>query len=854
MTAGLDTKDSTKESAEESATEREEKALAERAEAILRRMTLKEKVALLSGQDAWHTVPIPRLGIPSLVMTDGPHGVRAPSEAGRTPGPATSFPTGVSMASSWNPEIIERVGAALGEETRAMGCDILLGPCVNIVRHPLAGRNFESYSEDPYLAGQIAAAYIRGVQSRCVGTSIKHFACNNQETERFRGSSQVDERTLREIYLPAFETAIKESKPWTVMCSYNRINGVYASENAHLLRDILKGEWGFRGVVISDWGANHTTVESVRGGLDIEMPGPARYYGSLLVDAVRNWQIDESVIDESVRRILRMLLISGKMDDAAGAPSHLPSGSVNTPEHQALARELAEESVTLLKNDGRILPLQKARLKSVAVLGPNAAEARIGGGGSSFLEPPYRVSPLEALQARLGDTVAVHYEKGCDNWVEPPALSAEIVTAVSPAGQPAGSGLWGQYFQGLDLAGVPALERLDTKMDFWWWGGSPDPSIDGREFAARWGGILVPKESGRHRFQFSHTGTCRLYLDGEKILESSRRFGDENFLVTGATEKELVAGQSYRLQVEYLKPAEEDAAIMRLQFAYWPRPEEDSRLERAVALARQCDAAIIFAGMPEGYETEGADRPHMDLPGRQNELIEAVARANPNTVVVLNTGSPVSMPWVSRVPAVLEAFYPGLEGGNSVARILLGEVNPSGKLSVTFPRRLEDTPAYINFPGGREVHYGEGIFVGYRYYDQRGVEPLFPFGHGLSYTEFQYGDLQAPKQAKIGDPVRLSIRVTNSGSVPGKEVVQVYVHDKESTLPRPPKELKAFAKVALQPGESKTVEFVLDFRAFAFYDPGRSRWVVEPGEFELLVGSSSRDIRARATIHLEAAE
>ncbi|MGE5221721.1 MAG: glycoside hydrolase family 3 protein, partial [Omnitrophica WOR_2 bacterium] len=402
----------------------EETSIEPRLEKLLSQMTLYEKISLLAGRDTWNTMPIPRLGIPSIVMTDGPHGVRAADpQTGRKVEPTTCFPTGVSMAASWNTELIERVGSALGEETRAEGCNILLGPCVNIARTPIAGRNFEAYSEDPYLAGRIGVAWVKGIQNQQIGASLKHFACNNQEIERGRSSSEVDERTLREIYLPAFEAVVKEAKPWTVMCSYNRINGIYASQNHHLLKEILKGEWGFQGLVVSDWGANHTIFESVQGGLDLEMPGPAKYYGRLLMEAVHNWQIDEADIDDSARRILRIILQSGVMDETASQKV----GSANTREHQALTRELAEEAITLLKNDGNLLPLDLSPLKSIAVIGPNAAEGRIGGGGSSYAVPPYQISPLEGLKNLIGDRVQIGYETGCDNIVEPPVLSADYV-------------------------------------------------------------------------------------------------------------------------------------------------------------------------------------------------------------------------------------------------------------------------------------------------------------------------------------------------------------------------------------------------------------------------------------------
>ncbi len=809
----------------------------ERVEILLQQMTLREKVSLLSGKNNWETVPIERLGIPSLVMTDGPHGVRTDKSSFRIDSPATSFPTGVSMAASWDPALIERVGAALAEETRALGCDILLGPCVNIVRVPLAGRNFEAYAEDPYLAGRIGTAWVKGLQGKGVGASLKHYACNNQEIERSRGDSVIDERTLREIYLAQFEMVVKEAKPWTVMCSYNRINGDYASENYYLLTHILKGEWGFEGVVVSDWGANHTIVESVEGGLDIEMPGPAKYYGRLLEEAVRNWQVDEEVIDEAARRMLRMIVRSGRLDD----PARIPAGSVNTPEHQTLARELAEESITLLKNSG-ILPLKG--VKTLAIIGPNAAECRIGGGGSSYLEPPYRVSPLEGLQAVLGNSVALIYEQGCDNDEELPALKAEYLTL--PDGS--GAGLLGEFYNTADFSGAPIATRVDDRLDRWYV--RVPEGINRNAYAARWTGVLTVPTGGRYALKLQTSQQCRLILDGKLLLETATAAPGEWFSAPAQTFVALEAGRGYALTVEYVKSPDVDPTALYLRGVYAPDP--DDRLERAVALARQSDVAVIFGGMPTGFESEGHDRPHMRLPGAQDELIRAVAAANPNTVVVLNAGSPVEMPWADAVAAIVLAYYPGQEGGNAVARVLTGAVNPSGKLSETFPRRYEDNPSFINYPGTREVVYGEGLFVGYRYYDTKDVVPLFPFGHGLSYTTFAYSNLKLAEQVKPGEPVEVSVTVTNTGSVAGKEVVQLYVADKTASLARPQKELKRFAKIALEPGASQTVTFTLDERALAFYDPYKAEWVAEPGEFEVLIGSSSRDIRLAGTFGLEA--
>ena len=808
----------------------------QKVETLLGKLTLKEKVSLLSGQDIWNTVPIERLGIPSVVMTDGPHGVR-PShpDVGRKMGPVTAFPTGISMGASWNPELVEQVGQALGEETRGMGCDILLGPCVNIVRDPRGGRNFETYSEDPYHAGQTAVAYIKGVQSRGVGTSLKHYAANNYEIERHRASSNLDERTLREIYLPQFEVAVKETQPWTVMCSYNRINGVYAGENDYLLNKILREEWGFEGAVISDWGATHTVFDSVANGLDLEMPGPARYT-KLLDDAVHNWQIDEEAVNKAVRRILRLVVLSGRLDNTVS------KGSVNTKAHQTLARQLAEEAITLLKNEGGLLPLDKDKLQSVAVIGPNAASAVISGGGSSRAEPPYRVSPLGALQKVL----EVAYERGCDNYDKP--FEVPLAWMTSADGKP---GLRSTAFASTDFSGEPLFTQEGLGAEYWyhasWTAHEPPRSM-------RWVTRLTVPEDGRYAFHLGHSGTVRLYLNNELLLDDSAPDADTDQPIDPVHAiKELKAGQAYDFRIDYLRDEEDLLIAYKLGLGLTFAPGPDPRLERAVELARYSDVALVFAGYPDSYETEGTDRPDINLMGQQDALLAAVAAANPKTVVVLNVGAPVSMPWLDKVAAVVQAYYPGLENGNAVTRILLGEVNPSGKLPVTFPQRLEDSPAFINasYPGCREVNYGEGIFAGYRYYDKKDVTPLFPFGHGLSYTTFAYSDLKVTQKVKAGEKVEVTLQVKNTGKVAGKEVVQLYVADPQSALPRPPKELKGFAKVELQAGESKAVAFTLEQRALSYYDPAKKGWVAEPGEFEVLVVSSSRDIRLKAKFTLE---
>jgi len=816
--------------------------LESRVDGLLAQMTLPEKIALLSGQDRWNTVPIERLGIPSITMTDGPHGVRASDpEVGRRMGPSTCFPTGISMAAAWNVDLVEQVGQALGDETHGMGCDILLGPCVNIIRHPLGGRNFESYSEDPYLAGRTAVAYIKGIQSRGAGTSLKHYAANNHEIERNRASSNVDERTLREIYLSQFETAVREAQPWTVMCSYNRINGVYASQHDTLLNKILKEEWGFEGLVVSDWAANHTIVESVQNGLDLDMPGPARYY-KFLAESVQNRQISEKAIDRAARRVLRIVIRSGRMDGTA------PRGSVNTPEHQALARRLAEEAITLLKNSGEVLPLD-AKIKSIAVIGPNAAEASIEGGGSSRVNPPYRVSPLAALQQRLGGKIQMVFQPGCDNYDELRRTPYEWLK--DPTGKP---GLRRTTFASADFTGQPTGVYEGQEPEFWWRIGTSRQA--GTPFSARWEGALTVPDDGRYAFRLYHNGVVRLYLDGESVLEHtgpSQAAGRPESAPWAEVVRPLSGRKVYALRVDLACLPGDEVVYFGLGLGVSYADGDDPRLARAVEAARHADVALVFAGFPEGYETEGTDRPHMHLTGRQDELIAAVAAANSKTVVVLNAGSPVSMPWADRVAAIVEAYYPGQENGNAVAAVLLGDVNPSGKLPVTFPKRLEDSPAFINstYPGAHEVNYGEGIFVGYRYFDKVSVEPLFPFGFGLSYTTFKYSDLKLPSTVRPGMPVQVSVTVGNTGQRAGKEIVQLYVADPESSLPRPPKELKAFAKIDLRPGEKREVTFTLDQRSLAFYDPYEHQWRAESGKFEVLVGSSSRDIGLKGEFVLE---
>ena len=817
----------------------------EKIDFFLEQLTASEKIALLSGQNKWYTVPIERLGIPSIVMTDGPHGVRTEGHGmNRVVGTATAYPTGISMASTWNRDLIERVGVVLAEETRHLGCHILLGPCVNIVRSPLGGRNFETFAEDPYLAGQIGVAYVKGVQSQGIGVSVKHYAANNQEYERNRGNSVMDERTLREIYLPAFETIVKETNPWTVMCAYNRINGTYASENAFLLREILKDEWGFKGVVVSDWGAVHNIFTPVQAGLDLEMPGPARYFGQSLEAAVNNWQVDERWVDDAARRMLRIIFRAGVMTEDT-----LPAGSGDTPAHRALARELASESMVLLKNDTNLLPFDAKGIQKLGVIGLNANTV-VSGGGSSRVDPHHWVTPLAGIRAKFGEVMKIAYEPGYDNREIPLIIEKECFTHPDGVTQ----GLHTELFSNLDFSGEPALTRVDGRIEAWWGGGGPATGVvDEKHFSIRWQGTFTPPETGETQFFLSNTGTARVWLDGELVLDNDVGIHQSSTIdwdeMVAKAAISLDKDRAYEITIEFVSGENNPFAL--INFTYIPALSVEGDLEmRAVDLAKDSDAVVIVAGLSDTYESEGHDRPHMNLPGGQMALIRAVAAVNPKTVVVVNAGAPVVMDWVEDVPAVVLAYYPGQEGGHALADILFGDVNPSGKLTVSFPKRLEDNPAFINYPGWQDVHYGEGIFVGYRYYDTKDVEPLFPFGHGLSYTSFIYRDLVVPKEVAQGEECKISVVVENSGDVAGQEVVQLYIRDLESRLMRPSKELKAFEKVHLAPGTVKEVTFNLPLRAFSYYDPHQGGWVAEPGTFEVLVGSSSRDIRVQGTLEL----
>ncbi len=655
---------------------------------LVSQMTLEEKASLCSGLDFWHTKPVERLNVPSVMVSDGPHGLRKQSEAAdhlavNESIKAVCFPAGCATAASFDRALLNTLGSAIGESCQAEKLAVVLGPAVNIKRSPLCGRNFEYFSEDPYLAGEVAAAHIKGVQSKNVGTSLKHYAANSQEHRRMSSSSEADERTLREIYLAAFETPVREAKPWTVMCSYNKINGTFASENRLLMTDILRDEWGFDGYVVTDWGAVADRVKGLAAGVDLEMPASGGVNDNKIVEAVRAGELDEALLDLAVERILD---VNYRYLDFA-----MPETIWDKEAQHILSARLAEECMVLLKNAGGILPLQKG--DNIAFIGEFAQKPRFQGGGSSHINCFKTASAMEAA----ADIPNIAYAKGFD------------------------------------------IEKDETT---------------------------------------------------------------------------------------------------------------DALVEEAVQIAKGANVAVVFVGLPDAYESEGYDRTHMRLPDCQNRLIQAVVRANPNTVVVLHNGSPVEMPWINDVRGLLEAYLGGQAVGEAVVRILFGEANPCGKLPETFPLKLEDNPSYLFYGGEKDIaEYREGVFVGYRYYDKKKIDVLFPFGFGLSYTTFAYSNLRVDKdEMDDTDTLTVSVDVINTGSVFGKEIIELYVADKVSTMIRPEKELKGFEKVGLMPKETKTVQFTLNKRAFAYWNKELHDWHVETGEFDILIGKSSRDIVLKKTV------
>lgn len=795
---------------------------------LVAELTVEEKVSLLAGTDWWHTAAVDRLGIPPLKMSDGPAGVRGAHVSGGPP--SASFPCGTALGATWDVDLVRRVGVALAAELESKGAQLILAPTVNLHRTPLAGRNFECFSEDPYLTSRLAVAYIEGVQSQGVGATVKHFVANDSEYERMTISSEVPERALRELYLLPFEAAVCEAGTWAIMSAYNKVAGTWCSENADLLSTILRDEWGFDGIVVSDWFGTHSTEDAVNAGLDLEMPGPTLHRGEALRTAVESGDVTEDVLDGRVRRVLQLAERTGVLAGTAADPT--VERHDDDPARVALLREAAASSIVLLKNEGALLPLDPATLSSLVVIGPTAANASAQGGGSAQVLAPYEVSPLQGLRSALGAPVEVTFEPG--------TTIARGAARIDPT-RLSGDGLVAEYFAGGSLDGAPV--RTDTTRRSWFrWDPQFLPAGEGTPWSLRLSGTFTAAFDGEHTFSVRTASRVRLWV-GDEIAADGWAADDGRRTLSGRVG--LAEGEAVEVRLEYA--AVENDLTLDLRVL---EPLPDDLADRAVRAAAGADVAVVVVGLDSTWETEGRDRAGLLLPGGQAALVERVAAANPRTVVVVNTGAPVEMDWVDAVPAVLQLWYPGQEGGNALGDVIVGSVAPGGKLPTTFPRRLSDLPAMLNYPGERgEVRYGEGLFIGYRAFDRMEVEPRFPFGHGLSYTTFSYGPVQlSATDVGPGGSVQVHVDVTNDGVVAGDEVVQLYVRDPEATVIRPEKELKGFTRLSLEAGQTKTATFTLDERSFAFWDPSVHDWVVEAGRFEVLVAASATDVRGRAEL------
>lgn len=797
--------------------------MADDVEVLAGELGLDELCAFVAGVDVWSTPGSERLGIGGLVMTDGPNGARGSRWAGPR---AACFPCGSALGATWDEALVRQVGEALGVETRRKGAHLLLAPTVNLHRHPLGGRHFECMSEDPHLTARLAVAYVQGVQSQGVGTTIKHFVANDTEFERMTISSDVDERTLRESYLAPFEAAVTEAGTWAVMSSYNRVNGTYAAHHRELLHQVLREEWGFDGLVVSDWFGTYATVPSALAGLDVEMPGPPIHWGRKLAEAVRAGEVPEDVVRAKARNVMRTLQRAGALHSREPRVEQ----EVDDPAIRSLIRTAGAAAMVLLRNEGGLLPLQPSALQTVAVVGPNAMTAQIQGGGSAAVSPHDAVSPLQGLRAALEPHgVAVVAERGCTTHKRLPAVDRTVLAddmVVTYA----------------DTSGREVLTETFAKGHFLWFGPF-HPAVPER-FTARAEAELVADETGEWTFSLVVSGRARLHLDGALLVDawdtqgkSDAFFGNGSQPVTATVP--LEAGARHRLVAEYSTERSHGMGGLTIGFL---RPTPPDLFERAVTAAAQADVAVVVVGTNDDWESEGHDRASLALPGRQAELVRAVAAVNPRTVVVLNCGSPVDVSWATEVPAVVLGWFAGQEWGNALADVLLGVADPGGRLPTTWPARIEDTPAFTTYPGDEgHVRYGEGLCSGHRWYDARHIEPAFCFGHGLSYTTFTH-TAAAATPASGGRAVDVRVTVTNTGERAGWHVVQCYVSRTASAVSQPPSTLRAFAKVHLEPGAAREVRLHVPERALSYWSVREHTWVFEPGEVVVRLGSSSRDL------------
>lgn len=809
--------------------------MSSRIETLADELTLEEQVSLLSGEDFWSLPAIERLGIGKLRVTDGPNGARG---GGSLIGGVKSaaFPVGIALGASWNVRLLNEIGTALADEVKSKGAHVSLAPTVNLHRSVSNGRNFECYSEDPILTASLAVGYIEGLQGQGVSATIKHFVGNESEIERTTISSEIDERALRELYLVPFEWAVKKAGTWGIMSSYNKLNGTYTSENPWLLDQVLRKEWHYDGIVMSDWFGSHSTAPTVNAGLNLEMPGPARDRGAKLVAAVEAGEVSRETLRSRVLDILRLMERTGALDDH----SEWVERADDRAEHRALIRRAGAEGAVLLKNAGEVLPLSGEG--KIAVIGPNAKVAQIMGGGSAQLNPHYRVSPWDGLVAAMGED-RLSYAAGAGNNRFEPLLRGALAV---------------DYFASEDLSGPAVFSETLEEAQTFWIGRVADGKVDPLHFSARLTGTFTPEASGEHRVGIYSAGFSRVFVDGKLVADAWTNWSKgRTFFEEGCDEVvgtiRLEAGRSYDVVIEFATKA--FATLGLAAFAAGiGLPLGDEAIAEAVAAARDAETALVFVGRNGEWDTEGSDLGSIVLPGRQDELLAAVAAVNPRTVVVLQTGGPVEMPWLGDVAAVLEAWYPGQETGNAIADVLIGAAEPGGRLPQSFPVKWADNPTNSQdreiYPGlDGKVRYEEGVFIGYRHYDRQGIAPLFPFGFGLGYTSFAVSDLAVDaSRFEAAGKVSVSVTVTNTGRRAGSEVVQVYVSAPDASVPRPEKELKAFEKVHLGPGERQRVTLELDDRAFAYYRTEAQHWLVEPGRYVVRVARNAGDAGLSAEV------
>ena len=802
---------------------------------LIQDLTLREKISLMSGFNSWYTNKIDRLGIPSIKMSDGPNGVRGDSNSGKS---SACFPCAISIGSTWDMDLINQLGIALGEEAKVKDVDVLLGPTINIHRHPLGGRHFESFSEDPFLTGKIATEYVKGVQSQDVAACLKHFIGNDTEYERHLVSSNIDEKTLREIYLLPFEMGIKEGNAQVVMSAYNKLNNIYCSSHKELLIDILKDEWGFDGYVVSDWGAALETEENAKGGLDLEMPGPGNVWGDQLFAAVSEGKVEEELIDDKVRRILNIANFSKRFEN----PTNKPEQSNNSEEHRRLLKKAAASGMVLLKNND-LLPL-KSNVKNLAIIGPNAKEAQIIGGGSASLKPHYQAHPLEAFQNKLGDHTNISYAKGCHTHKFLPRVNEGFMDDKE--------GFLVEYFEGSNFDENLLVQEHLIGNKFWVFEGFAKDVIakfERPDISVRFSCAYTPDISGQHEFEIFGIGKARLFIDGEELIDNwTETSPGEAFFSFSSDSKRalvnLIEGTTYQLEIRYKFEGNFPAIYIGCQ-----APDKVNLFDEALEVASAADQVILIVGTNSDWETEGNDRSDFNLPVNQNHLIEEVLRVNPNTLVVLNTGSPVKMPWADKAEAIMQTWFAGQEFGNALVDIITGEINPSGRLPTSFPKNIEDTPAFNSYPGkDLQMNYDEKLLVGYRWYDKKNIKTLFPFGHGLSYTNFEYSDLEVDVHATNMASCKFSVR--NTGQVAGIETAQCYVSFKTIDDSEPEKTLQGFSKIALNPNDESSIEINLNSRNFSSWNVAKRSWEVRAGSYEILIGSSAENILLQTTINL----